>query len=177
MCKVIFLDIDGPMISERACLLPKTRKNRLFDPVAVAMVNTMIAVSGAKLVLSSSWGNKYSKSAMTKLLKRNGFIAVDWHKDWITEKKFTSERFHEISWWIADHEDELTHWLTIDDANIPTQKINWHGCSSVSEYLHPIGQDRYNGLSWQDFIDGVGYLGHTMTDVLVYRSSMGEANS
>lgn len=57
--KVIFLDIDGPMISGRAAYLPdQTYIHSVFDPCATAMLLRVIEHSGARIVISSTHGKR-----------------------------------------------------------------------------------------------------------------------
>lgn len=60
--KIIFLDIDGVLVSARSCLafggLPDTAvgyERAMFDEVAVALIRKIAARSAARIVLSSSW--------------------------------------------------------------------------------------------------------------------------
>lgn len=117
MSKVIFLDVDGPMIPVRAYFLPnQTKPASVFDPCAASMLNKLIIESGAKIVISSTWG-MFGKQRCVELLRDNGIDPSHLHKDWITPRKMSSARFHEIKWWLADH-PEVTHYVAIDDENL-----------------------------------------------------------
>ncbi len=76
---IIFLDFDG-VLNSRAYLrrlgiwtrlLPL---KRLFDQKSVAMLNQIVAATGAQVVISSWWRRKHSLRELTHELKRMGFI-------------------------------------------------------------------------------------------------------
>ncbi len=57
--KVIFIDIDGPLIPGRAYMLPKKHNHGPwvmdFDPVAVSLLNELAKTRGWRFVIHSSW--------------------------------------------------------------------------------------------------------------------------
>lgn len=120
--KIIFLDVDGPMLPTRAYFLRANRSNnpyerQQFDPCAVAMVNVLLKASGAKLVISSTWAVNHQlggKEKFSKVMVANGLNPADLHDDWMTPRKFSSSRGLEIRWWLAEH-PETTHWAALDD--------------------------------------------------------------
>lgn len=121
MSKVIFLDVDGPMIPVRAYFLPnQTKPASVFDSCATAMLQRLIDDFGAKLVISSTWG-RFGKERCEELLSKNGIDPSHLHEDWITPRKMSSARFHEIGWWLKEH-PEVTHYVAIDDEELP---IDW----------------------------------------------------
>jgi len=114
MTKIIFLDVDGPMIPVRAYWLPnQTELVSAFDPVAVSLLNKLIAQSGAKIVMSASCRSK-GLDFVRELLSKNSIDPVHLHDDWQTPRKLTSQRIHEIRWWLDNH-PEITHYVAIDD--------------------------------------------------------------
>jgi len=117
MEKVLFLDFDGPMIPRRAYYLPKqTLIVSKFDPVAVALLNSVLDETGAKLVISSTWG-KQGKDIVKPTLEENGISWNRVHEDWVTPRKFSSTREMEIKMWLDKHRD-ITHWASLDDENL-----------------------------------------------------------
>lgn len=115
--KVIFLDIDGPMIPTRAYFLPhQTKIVSVFDPVAVSLLLRVLNQSEAKLVISSTWGLK-GREIVVDLLSQNGIMEEYLHPDWVTPRKFSSDRPTEILWWLDKH-PEVTHHVILDDAQI-----------------------------------------------------------
>ena len=121
--KVLFLDIDGPMIPHRAYLLPDnhTRLVRLFDPVAVAMVLHLVVKAPAKLVISSAWA--MHEGSLDRLIEDFAINGIRFsryvHADWRTPRGGTLEtRSDEILAWLAKH-PEVTHWTALDDEETP----------------------------------------------------------
>lgn len=88
MKKIIFLDIDGVLNSrvytKSEAFLKETegvsdaelmliRHDLHIDPLAVALLDELIEKSGADVVLSSTWRQKYSPEAITELMATRGF--------------------------------------------------------------------------------------------------------
>jgi len=75
---LLFLDFDGVLNSSpflRAQSKAKVyTETGAIDPSAVAKVNRIIAATGAKVVVSSSWRIGRDAKAMQKLLEKVGFI-------------------------------------------------------------------------------------------------------
>lgn len=121
MSCIVFLDIDGPMIPVRAFFLPnQTRPASIFDPCATGMLLKLLQESSAKIVISSTWG-QFGKDRCEELLAKNGIDPSYLHEDWVTPRKMSSARYHEIKWWLDKH-PEVTHYVAIDDEDLP---IDW----------------------------------------------------
>ncbi|PWC97726.1 HAD domain-containing protein [Azospirillum sp. TSO5] len=118
--KVIFLDIDGPMIPGRAYYLPENHGTLVtrFDPVAVAMVLRLLHLAPAKLVISSTW-RKHGRERLAAGLACNGICPAHLHDDWSTGPHFDgpSGRTREIRSWLKRH-PEVTHYVAIDDEDV-----------------------------------------------------------
>lgn len=117
--KVIFLDIDGPIFPARAYALKENRQRSTFprfDPVAVALVSRLCEVSGAKIVMTSTWkgrGYEYICDAF----RRNDFGPDLLHEDWATLGTSGNDRPAQIRAWLRDH-PEVTHFVCIDDMRL-----------------------------------------------------------
>lgn len=147
MSKVIFLDFDGPMLPIRAYWLPTQTKPvvSIFDPVAVSLVNKLIEDSGAKLVISSTWRFQgYDKVAET--LQKNNIDPVHLHTDWQTPSKMSSQRIHEIKWWLEEH-PEVTHYVAIDDIDLDVEFVP-----------NAVKADAYEGLSLENYLEARQFL-------------------
>ena len=85
--KYIFLDIDGVLNSDTYCTSPEylheTRQMTdqlimlvnhyvLLDPQAINRLNDLVKRSGAIVVLSSTWREKYSPVEITKMMQDRG---------------------------------------------------------------------------------------------------------
>lgn len=113
--KILFMDIDGPMIPSRAFRLPnQTKIYSVFDPCATSMINELIKLSGARIVISSTW-RKHGLDDCLDLFKTNGIDPTLLHPDWKTSCKLT--RTQEINSWIQNH-PEITHYVAIDDEQL-----------------------------------------------------------
>lgn len=139
--KIIFLDIDGPMIPMRAYHLPnQTSPVSMFDPCAVAMLNRLLAFSQAKIVCSSTWG-MMGYDRWMELLGKNGIDTSVVHKDWITPRRMSSYRINEIKWWLDEH-PEVVDYVAIDDEDL---KFDW--------VPKAVKCDGYEGFSWRNYLE------------------------
>jgi hypothetical protein len=130
--KIVFLDIDGVVLPRRAWAMPANRRARellasgiqadhevavrevTFDPMAVALVNRLCEVTGAKLVIHSNWRKSVgSKETMAKLVGQ-GVEDGHFHAHHACPYKPTSHKQHDVGFWLDDNrltspptEDEL----------------------------------------------------------------------
>lgn len=125
--KIIFLDIDGVLnnINTRKksfnAPVPDAYKGfdkRIlwedlvyFDKDLVGNLAKIVAETGAKIVISSSWRYMRTKDQMQELLDLSGgqgvFDVID-----MTDKRLA--RFSAIDKWLEDH-PEVTHYVVLDD--------------------------------------------------------------
>lgn len=123
MSKVIFLDIDGVLIP-----LPTTRGLHLdlrnADPEAMDLLNILALVSGAKIVVSSSWRIGRSVSALDSLLKRWGFRGevIDKTGPIIGVEE---DRGALISSWLVEHPD-VKKFVILDDESTDLEPLADH---------------------------------------------------
>ncbi|PPD51455.1 MAG: hypothetical protein CTY12_07830 [Methylotenera sp.] len=143
--KVIFLDFDGPMIPNRAFFLPnQTPIYSIFDPCAVGMLNRLIALSDAKLVISSTWSSK-GIDVCKEVLDKNG-VEGDIHPDWTTPKRLTSSRTMEIGWWLADHSN-VVDWVALDDERLDA--------GLLPKFVQC---DTHEGFSYRNYLEALKHL-------------------
>lgn len=142
--KIIFLDIDGPLISHRALQLPENQSDwyedeakvpslpqplpellgtdsslsqrRKFDPVAVALLNKLLVGHNARLVISSSW-RSIGRENIEFILAENGISPDRLHDVWKTPARLSSSRGDEISMWLneIEHPDPIEAYIALDD--------------------------------------------------------------
>lgn len=144
--KVIFLDIDGPMIPVRAYHLPEqTKPASVFDSIATALLNRLIKDSGAKLVISSTW-RQLGREKVVAVLVKNGIDPTHLHEDWQTPLTWGSNRDREISLWLEDH-PEVTNYVAIDDEQLHVDIITF-----------AVKADTYDGLSYRNYLEARIYL-------------------
>ena len=124
--RIIFLDIDGPMIPDQIHLLPGDEKFPLkkvthfgcfskFSPYSVAFIKTLCDGYGAK-VLTNSTHNMSGKDHIKKLFEVNGLNPDQYlHSDIMTEfKNGIDERDVAVCKWILENQPES--FVIIDDA-------------------------------------------------------------
>jgi hypothetical protein len=119
--RVIFLDIDGVLNSERFMRAQHERGvvskdveehcRDQIDPAAVALLNELIETSGAEVVISSSWRRLFTIGEISRGLRHNGFA----HPRSIIGKTpaLDVERGHEIQAWLDERGP--TDFVILDD--------------------------------------------------------------
>jgi hypothetical protein len=123
--RILFLDIDGVLNSERTCLAfngyPRSFSAAdlvKFDWVAVAMVRKLCAWAGCYVVWSTSWRYEHRADVMAEVFDLPVAGATP------TDSYFTT-RGAEIAAWLAVH-PEVTHYAIVDDiqAFLPEQQAH-----------------------------------------------------
>ena len=141
MRKIIFLDIDGVLNTERwHC---QTASNELqdeygykFDPVAVTNLSKIIEETGADIVISSSW-KFMGLSKMRKMWKDR---KLPGNVIGITPNTVSDEfllnvdldnmdimaiRGQEVKEWLMLNKNEITNYVILDDMNDILQEQSW----------------------------------------------------
>lgn len=128
--KVIFLDVDGVLnhekwykrrVSLKDTIDPKDWSDHYpfyeFDPESVDRLNNIIDVTGAKVVVSSSWRHGRSVQDLQYILDRVGFIGEIIDKtpslNAIIGKEsagYTVPRGCEIDWWLKSKKFQRINW-------------------------------------------------------------------
>jgi len=142
--KIVFLDIDGVL---NHCLTPcpsPTSGEPLpipIEPACMARLNRLIAETGAKIVISSSWRLFARWQDLGPALVRHGLVAdvigetpdlvnnAIWLDRWRTREggRFTYERLErgwEIREWLAAH-PEVTAFVILDDCSDMDELKPW----------------------------------------------------
>jgi hypothetical protein len=166
--RILFLDIDGPMIPRRSMLM---RGNGVgywgwsFDQSAVSMLNFLgWAFDDLRVVLSSHrWGvecpleghSTETQGFWEEIFKRNN-LQLRFHEDWITprERKFGNKSV-EVHEWLRLHPEVKTYAMVEDDLNRGMGPATPTQC----EYYHLCAEDPDDGLTWQEFVKLAKYLG------------------
>lgn len=165
--KIIFLDIDGVLSTTKSLLLPenslllKEIRNTsninkkeiamkiLFDKSAIMLINRLVEYSGAKIVIISNWRrNIGSENTYNKLIeegiKKEHFFEGDYYAPY----KMTSEKNHDVCFWLEKH-PEVTSYIVIDD----DYNVGYN-------YEHPQVLTKFDeGLSIYEYRIALGYLG------------------
>lgn len=158
--KIIFVDIDGPLLPAKMHLFRENRHSGeyappKFDEFAIRVFNLWQRYSDAKVVFSTYWANHFTVDELKNIMRVNG-LGFMYHQDILTPKKMTSRRHDEIFWWLENH-PEVTHWIAVDDDT---------DCRMLEERVVDAGLapgrwirvDYNNGLSYENFYDGCNGL-------------------
>lgn len=116
--RVLFLDIDGVLNSrdyvERAGWDPPLGSRddlKIIDPIAVALLDEVLAATGACVVISSSWRSTYPLEALRSMLQERG---LEGRVVGVTPELPGRQRSREISQWLADRSD-VEAFAIVDD--------------------------------------------------------------
>lgn len=122
--KVIFLDIDGPMISSLMILVNRMASfQREFPSTAIAAMNEVCERTGAKIVLNTTH-NRPIRGVMNidDALVNQGLDAEHLHSSDRHTKYPEIQRDIAVNEWLHRH-PEVTAWVAFDDARF-TDKEN-----------------------------------------------------
>lgn len=124
--KVIFLDIDGVLVTERHLKRCDENnqpsmigRNHVFDPVCVTLLNRLIAETDAKIVVSSVWRYGRTVSQLQNIFNERGVVCEVVGVTLDLEKKFgqlyrSVPRGVEIAAYLERHKD-VDKWCILDD--------------------------------------------------------------
>lgn len=117
--KVLFLDVDGPMIPRRCYPLGQLPGEggsmKRMDPVAVSVVVRICSLAKARIVVSSSW-RIWGREKCLAAFRENGIYHTLVHEDWATSHNLPggADRSTEIKDWLARH-PEVTTFAVLED--------------------------------------------------------------
>jgi len=129
MTKIVFLDFDGVLLPDpdaRAQAVEGLSTSNylqkvIFNTNCVANLNQLLKQSHAEIVLSTSWADGNSISALSNCLLRNGIdpSCIFEYDDpsegnYMTPRQQGSNRGQEVLNWLSDH-PEINTWVAIDD--------------------------------------------------------------
>lgn len=121
--KVLFLDIGGVVYSDRSRIAygahpephdPSTWEG--FDPTAIHLLRKALSVTGAHVVLSSSWRDRVNLPTLEYAL---GVKIMDRTRDAIDPTELRGQQIHD---WLMQH-PEVTRYAILDDDDfmLPSQ--------------------------------------------------------
>jgi len=145
--KIIFLDIDGPMIPYRALFLPgQTTPMELFDPVAVSLLNNLCSSFGWKIVVHSSWiwmlGGDYTINHCVK----QGIKPEHFHTESYC-KQDINWRYDRVAEWLNRH-PEVIDYAIVDDEPFK-DSLNFKYPEGMS--LHMVLVNYYVGFTFETY--------------------------
>lgn len=134
--KVIFLDIDGVLNSER---LKDTDNEQVIDRYAVNVLKQIIDQTDATIVLSSGWRfwfddnmepQEENSRQLYDILNEYGLRLSSKTSDFCTEeirinKTFSHVKAQEIKAWINEH-PQVEKYVVLDDLDLRNKEINAH---------------------------------------------------
>lgn len=145
--KIIFLDIDGPMIPYRCMFMPgQTVPWTVFDPVAVSMLNQLCKENGWKIVIHSTWIQVLGGMATRDHCIAQGIGPNHFHSHaWCDEREY--HRWTRVARWLNDHPETETYIMLDDDEYSPDE--NYPHPANMADHLRQINY--YTGMMFKDY--------------------------
>lgn len=172
--RVIFIDVDGPLIPARALFLPENRVPApwTFDPCAVGMLNFLFwALPDLRAVISSHRVGCATPPGFEGLLTfdrafwENIFahnkLRATLHEHWITPRRITARpKIVEVSEWLARH-PEVKQFAVIED------EFNGHDemTDELQQQFNVFAEDYSNGITYECFLSAARALGLSSIEV------------
>ena len=125
--KVIFLDFDGVLNSAKY-LLGREDYGVVIDPARMRLLERIVAATGAKIVLSTSWREHWSKNAgecdstgvlINSIFSEYGLQVYD------KTPELHARREIEIKSWLDRH-PEVKSFVVLDDSILSADYLNGH---------------------------------------------------
>ena len=111
MTRIIFLDIDGVLVSYKSAR--QFGHYRTFLPSSVNALNHILESTGAQIVISSAWGIQHGFDELKAIFNQQG---IDSSKIIDTTPRTMSRlRGDEIGSWLRTFEDTIESFVIIDD--------------------------------------------------------------
>ena len=138
--KIIFQDIDGPLIPFRMYYrgdrpFDTTKQSFVWDPIAVDMVNELCKKFDAKVVFNTAHGEN-PKEVLQHQAHQNGLLHV--HDDCKTSYPFTGNRYQAITEWLEKYPNvQKFDWIVIDDTQVCLSrqiKVDWEVGMTLENY-------------------------------------------
>jgi hypothetical protein len=150
--KIIFLDIDGVLNSERSFLAyggypwpDDILSWNKFDRIAVSMIRKLCEATGAQIVLSSSWRSELKTTVLSEYLSLPIIDKTTDHTEgWCHHKM----RGYQINYWI--NSNDVDSYVIIDDMD--------EVMDIQREFF--IHVDSNNGFSYHNYLDAGKILGY-----------------
>jgi hypothetical protein len=143
--KIIFQDIDGPLIPMRMYYRgsrPHNGSSFIYDPVAVDMLRSICERTGAKVVFNTMH-NENPADVMMYQAQVNNMPDIMYKEDPITSfDDLLRGRLYAIEQWLTRHPD-VDDWIVIDDADINTDKlvqVDFHVGMTIDTFIQSCGK-------------------------------------
>jgi hypothetical protein len=153
--KVLFLDIDGVLNSQRSCIAfggypheVHGKDRQQFDEVALHLIRGIVKLADASVVLSSSWRITHGWDLIGRELDLPimGATPTKWEPNYV--------RGHEIKEWLDAH-PEVESYVIVDDNSdmLPEQ---------MDRFVQTCG---FDGFRWMDAERMAELFGVSLYDV------------
>ena len=162
--KVIFLDIDGVLLSVRywksqhnKALYPQRVEDRIkdlqLDPGSIGLIVDLCDLADARLVLSSTWRKvwPHSRKELIERLIDQGLRRDIWHPDWMLPVLQNCNKWQEMAHWTRGATDVTA--LIIDD-EVPADPPPLDVKDAVI-----LEVDKYEGFGSRNYFDALDYFG------------------
>ncbi len=119
--KIIFLDIDGVMNSERFYHKTPNFEWDMFCPYSVILLNKLTDETNAKIVVSSSWRKNNSVEELSTLFKKNGItgdVYSSTHVLFYKNCDHSVSRGNEIQLWLSQYPETEQYVILDDDSDM-----------------------------------------------------------
>lgn len=122
MTKVVFLDIDGPMIPATMFLVDHMcSPKRIFPQTTVAVINYLCQKSGAKIVFNTTHNSDWEGVDPIQIAITKQGLSVD-HIHVDCKTKYPQRNRNEaVLEWLARH-PEVEQWVALDDSKFTEDK-------------------------------------------------------
>lgn len=125
--KVVFLDIDGPMIPASYFLVDNMASwNRKFPTTTVAVIQRLCERTGAKVVFNTTHNMPFKGiDDIDVALEKQGLDREHIHPTDLATKYPDIERGLAVKEWLARH-PEVTNWVALDDVKFTDdERLIW----------------------------------------------------
>lgn len=131
--RIVFLDIDGPMIPSGMFLIEKQCSfDRMFSRIPVAVINHLCEESGAQIVMNTT--HNLHGGTMLSDVVREGIKEKYLHPTAPMTTYPQNNRWWAIQMWVQDN-GPIDQWVAIDDA--PFTKDERLILIDFNQGLHP----------------------------------------
>ena len=120
--KIIFLDIDG-VLNNMGWIYthPDREDGAHLSPSHVERLTRLVAETGAKVVVSSTWRILHKRRKLQALLEAKGFVGEVIGR---TSRNHSGVRGLQILEWLNLH-PEVTRWVVLDDEVSDLHDLPW----------------------------------------------------
>ena len=166
--RIVFLDIDGVLLSRAAWDLPANTKLLLenerramstsefsslttFDPVAVMLVNRLCRRTGARLVLCTTWRYSYGAAETRAKLVEQGIEEGLFHESWSCPEQTPIDKSLDIMRWLEDA-CSVQDFVALDDEALSLNQVRVDGIAGFGAHDYRLacmrlgGEDRAYGV-------------------------------